>query len=304
MRWKNRRSSSNVEDRRGQTFSRASTGSGAGATMLIRFLPMLMRTKGGRWLLLVGGGLFLISKFLGVNIPFVGGGAPVGASSAGDYTPTAQEQDLAAFTSVVLADTEETWHTIFKQAGQTYQEPKLVLFSGGVNSACGAAQSAMGPFYCPADQKVYIDLSFYQDLKQRHGAPGDFAQAYVIAHEVGHHVQTITGISGKVHKAKSKANKATANKLSVRQELQADCFAGIWGYHADKMRGLLEPGDLAEALRAATAIGDDRLQEQSRGYVTPESFTHGTSAQRVSWFKKGFENGDFEMCDTFAVKNI
>lgn len=304
MRWKNRRSSSNVEDRRGQTFSRASTGTGAGAAMLIRFLPMLMRSKGGRWLLLLVGGLFLISKFLGVNIPFINGGSPVGASSAGDYRPSAQEQDLAAFTSVVLADTEETWHTIFKQAGQTYQEPKLVLFSGGVNSACGAAQSAMGPFYCPADQKVYIDLSFYQDLKQRHGAPGDFAQAYVIAHEVGHHVQTITGISRKVQQAKSKGDKAAANRLSVLQELQADCFAGIWGYHADKMRGLLEPGDLAEALQAATAIGDDRLQEQSRGYVTPESFTHGTSAQRVTWFKKGFENGNFEMCDTFAAKNI
>lgn len=303
MRWKNRRSSSNIEDRRGQSFSSAGVGGGGAAALLFRFLPVLIRTKIGRVILLVGGGLFAAAK-LGVPIPFLSGNSPLGALSAGNYQPSAEEETLAEFTSVVLADTEDTWHEIFRSFGQSYEEPALVLFSGAVQSACGAAESAMGPFYCPADKKVYIDLSFYSDLKKRHNAPGDFAQAYVIAHEVGHHIQTITGISQKVYQAKNKASKEEANKLSVRQELQADCFAGIWGFHADKMRGLLEPGDLDEALTAASAIGDDRLQTQARGYVTPESFTHGTSEQRVRWFKKGFQTGKFDVCDTFSGAEV
>lgn len=190
---------------------------------------------------------------------------------------------------------------MFAAQGRSYQHPRLVLFTGRVNSACGSADAAMGPFYCPADRKVYIDLSFYHDLKVRYGAPGDFAQAYVIAHEVGHHVQTLLGISERVHAARSKVSRSEANRLSVRQELQADCFAGIWGHHAHTQRQLLESGDLEEALVAAAAIGDDRLQQQSRGTVTPDSFTHGSSAQRVEWFRRGFESGRMADCDTFAA---
>ncbi|NNL57283.1 MAG: zinc metallopeptidase, partial [Pseudomonadales bacterium] len=201
-------------------------------------------------------------------------------------------------------DTETTWHEIFRSKGYTYEEPKLVLFSGAVQSACGFAKAAMGPFYCPGDKKVYIDLSFYNDLKARHGAPGDFAQAYVVAHEVGHHIQTILGISSKVQQQKQRLGKAEANQLSVRQELQADCLAGVWGYHADKARNMLESGDIDEALTAAAAIGDDRLQKQARGYVTPESFTHGSSEQRIRWFKTGFASGDIDSCDTFSVARL
>jgi hypothetical protein len=210
---------------------------------------------------------------------------------------------LADFVSVVLADTEDTWRTLFRQRGATYVEPKLVLFSGAVNSACGYARSAVGPFYCPADQKLYIDLSFYQDLKTRHQAPGDFAQAYVIAHEVGHHVQNLMGISDKVQALQRRSDKVTANQLSVRQELQADCFAGIWAHHAQRSRQILEEGDIEEALNAASSIGDDRLQRQAKGYVVPEAFTHGSSAQRVRWFKQGIQTGDPKQCNTFAVAN-
>ena len=201
---------------------------------------------------------------------------------------------------MVLADTEDTWNAIFQQAGRDYQEPKLVLFSGSVQSACGMASAAMGPFYCPGDQKVYIDLAFFGDLKRRHGAAGDFAQAYVIAHEVGHHVQTLLGISKQVRSAQRGLGKSEVNALSVKQELQADCFAGLWGNHADRSRQVLEQGDLEEALNAAAAIGDDRLQKQGQGYVVPESFTHGSSEQRVQWFRQGIETGDFSDCDTFA----
>jgi len=217
-----------------------------------------------------------------------------------DYQPTPQEAQLADFVSVVLADTEDTWQEIFRQSGRNYEEPVLVLFSGAVSSACGMASAAMGPFYCPADRKLYIDLAFFEDLRQRHGAPGDFAQAYVIAHEVGHHVQTLLGISTRVRSAQQGLGKAETNALSVKQELQADCFAGLWGYHADRSRGVLEQGDIEEALNAATAIGDDRLQKQAQGYVVPESFTHGSSRQRVEWFKRGIESGDFERCNTFG----
>jgi predicted metalloprotease len=203
------------------------------------------------------------------------------------------------FVAVVLKDTEDTWGEIFRERRSDYQEPTLVLFSQATQSACGVGQSAMGPFYCPADQKVYLDLTFFRDLDQRFGAPGDFAQAYVIAHEVGHHIQTITGLSERVHSARQRASGREANALSVRQELQADCYAGVWGHYASR-RGLLDPGDAEEGLRAAAAIGDDRLQHQSQGRVVPESFTHGSSDQRVSWLRRGMESGDVNACDTFS----
>lgn len=222
--------------------------------------------------------------------------------------PTGQkatlEDEQSQFVAVVLADTEDTWNAVFRNAGRQYQEPTLVLFSGSVRSACGFAQAAMGPFYCPADQKVYIDLSFYSDLKNRFRAPGDFAQAYVIAHEVGHHVQTLLGVSEQVQRKKARLSKVEANQLSVRQELQADCLAGIWAHHADRTRNLLERGDIEEGLNAASAIGDDRMQKQSQGYVTPESFTHGSSAQRVKWFKRGYQTGDVNACDTFGEAQL
>jgi len=305
MRWENRRKSSNVEDRRNQQPSRmpGRIGSmGGGSSTLLRFLPIIISKLGFKGVLLVGGGLFLASK-MGLDIPALLLGQPsaVQQTTTQQKTFSPEEQRLAEFTSVILADTEDTWNEIFAQSGQDYPEPKLVLFSGAVQSACGFAEAAMGPFYCPGDNKVYIDLSFYSDLQNRHGAPGDFAQAYVIAHEVGHHIQTVLGISKKVHAQKQRVSKIEANKLSVRQELQADCLAGVWGYHADKAKQLLEQGDLEEALVAAAAIGDDRLQKQARGYVTPESFTHGSSEQRIRWFKKGMNNGDINGCDTFAI---
>jgi predicted metalloprotease len=219
-------------------------------------------------------------------------------------TRTALEDEQAQFVAVVLADTEDTWNALFKRAGRNYQEPTLVLFSGAVRSACGFAQAAVGPFYCPADQKVYIDLSFYSDLQHRFQVPGDFAQAYVIAHEIGHHVQTLLGISEKVQRQKAQAGQIDANQLSVRQELQADCLAGIWAHYAERTRDLLEQGDIEEGLNAASAIGDDRLQKQSRGYVTPESFTHGSSEQRVRWFKHGYATGDVDQCNTFAPARL
>jgi uncharacterized protein len=203
------------------------------------------------------------------------------------------------FVSVVLRDTENTWAEIFSQRGSTYREPRLVLFSGATQSSCGIGQSAMGPFYCPADEQVYLDLSFFRDLAGRFGAPGDFARAYVIAHEVGHHIQTISGLTERVHAARGRTSTQEANALSVRQELQADCLAGVWGHYAAR-RGLLEPGDAEEGLAAAAAIGDDRLQRESQGRVVPESFTHGSSAQRVEWLRRGLESGRVESCDTFA----
>ena len=202
---------------------------------------------------------------------------------------------------MVLADTEETWQRIFARQGGRYQEPTLVLFTGSVSSACGYATAAVGPFYCPGDRKLYLDLSFFRDLERRHGAPGDFAQAYVVAHEVGHHVQTLLGISDRVRAAGRGRGEAEVNALSVRQELQADCFAGLWGHAAHRERQLLDPGDLEEALKAASAIGDDRLQREAQGRVVPDSFTHGTSEQRVRWFRRGFESGDINACDTFGV---
>lgn len=279
VRWKGRKQSAHVEDRRGRGSAPKLAGGGIGL------------------LVLVGVGLFLgVDPGTLMQVVQTQQQAPGRAPSGGGEL----EDEQAQFVAVVLADTEDTWNDVFRQAGRSYQEPELVLFSGSVRSACGFAQAAMGPFYCPADQKVYIDLSFYSDLQNRFRAPGDFAQAYVIAHEVGHHVQTLLGISEQVQRQKSQLSKVEANRLSVRQELQADCLAGIWAHHADRTRDLLERGDIEEGLNAASAIGDDRLQKQSQGYVTPESFTHGSSAQRVKWFKQGYASGDVNQCDTFG----
>jgi predicted metalloprotease len=265
---------------------------------------MLIRSKTGRIMIGIAVVVFFGAKMMGVDLsPLILGGTASNVP-AQPYELTPEEKELADFVSVVLADTEDTWNALLPQLGKTYKEPTLVLFTSRVNSACGMASSAVGPFYCPGDQKLYVDLSFFNDLKQRHGAPGDFAQAYVIAHEVGHHVQTLLGISSQVRQAGRGKSKAQVNALSVRQELQADCFAGLWGNAANNKRQLLDPGDLEEALTAATAIGDDRLQRESGRGVVPDSFTHGTSAQRVRWFRKGFESGDLAVCDTFAAENL
>jgi len=299
MRWKDGRRSSNVEDRRGQSVSNRSASAASG---VLNLLPMLIRTKTGRTILVIGLVVFFGAKMVGIDLMplFFGDSGAVVSGEPRELSP--QEKESAEFVSVVLAYTEDTWNTIFQAQGRAYKEPRLVLFSGRVDSACGMASAAVGPFYCPGDQQLYIDLSFFQDLAQRHGAPGDFAQAYVIAHEVGHHVQTLLGISNQVRQAGRGRSKAQVNALSVRQELQADCFAGLWGHAVNIERQLLDPGDLEEALTAATAIGDDRLQRESGRGVVPDSFTHGTSAQRMRWFRKGFESGEFAQCDTFAAE--
>ena len=298
MRWKGGRRSSNVEDRRGQSAGYNTAGSGSG---LLSFIPMLVRTKTGRIMLLIGVVVVFGSRMMGIDLlPMLLGGGET-AVTGQPYELTPAEKEMGEFVSVVLADTEDTWKAIFREQGGVYREPTLVLFTGRVNSACGMASSAVGPFYCPGDQQLYVDLSFFQDLSQRHDAPGDFAQAYVIAHEVGHHVQTLLGISDQVRQAGRGKSKAAVNALSVKQELQADCFAGLWGHAANIDRQLLDPGDLEEALTAATAIGDDRLQREAGRSVVPDSFTHGTSAQRVKWFRKGFESGDIAVCNTFSA---
>jgi uncharacterized protein len=302
MRWQSRRRSQNIEDRRGMRAPSAIGGFGRGGGML-NLVPMVFKlfgTKGGILVILAVGAYALFSGNLG---QILGGGSSeqLSQQTSAPVKQSAAEQQLVDFVAVVLGDTEETWHALFRQMDKTYQEPNLVLFRGAVKSACGLGQAAMGPFYCPGDQKVYIDLSFYDELKHRFKAPGDFAQAYVIAHEVGHHVQTLLGISGKVQSAKRGLSQIDSNKLSVRQELQADCFAGIWAHHANRSRQLLESGDIEEGLTAASAIGDDRLQKQSQGYVSPDSFTHGSSAQRVKWFKVGLQAGSLKACDTFEA---
>ncbi len=312
MRWKGRRKSSNVEDRRGMRgglrrmrlpfpggLRRGEVGGGRG-------VPRRMR-RGG-----IGGGIGIIivvlaMLYFGIDPSILLQGLPgSGGPPAIEHQrpPDAEEDELASFVSVVLADTEDTWHQLFGLWGERYEEPKLVLFSGAVQSACGFAQSAVGPFYCPGDHKLYIDLSFYRDLKHRFAAPGDFAQAYVIAHEVAHHVQTLMGISQKVHELRQQVGEVEANALSVRMELQADCLAGLWAHHAQRMNEILEPGDIDEALNAASAIGDDRLQRQGRGTVVPDTFTHGSSAQRVRWFKLGLESGELQSCDTFNAEEL
>jgi uncharacterized protein len=286
MRLDDERESDNVEDRRGEV-GRGGFGVGRGigiGTVIIALVA---------------------SYFLGIDPSvmlglFSGGGAPPPQSAPAHRPPAGDE--MARFVSKVLADTEDTWRMIFQQTDRHYQDPKLVLFTGATPTACGTGQTAMGPFYCPLDQKVYIDLAFYRDLKTRFKAPGDFAQAYVIAHEVGHHVQHLLGIMDKVQAAQRRAGEGQANALSVRLELQADCLAGVWAYHADRMRNILEAGDIEEALNAASAIGDDRLQQQARGYTVPDTFTHGTSAQRVHWFRRGIESGDVSQCNTFEAR--
>jgi len=255
----------------------------------------------------VGGGvgtlvLVLVALYLGVDPRLVLQGIPDGDHTTSEAPAPPGQEALADFVSVVLADTEDTWQALFRARGGVYEEPRLVLFTDAVESACGFAQAAVGPFYCPRDHRIYIDLGFYRDLKERFRAPGDFAQAYVIAHEVGHHVQTLLGISEQLRAARGRLGPKAANALSVRQELQADCFAGLWAHHADRARNILEQGDLEEGLNAASAIGDDRLQRRARGTVNPDSFTHGSSAQRVRWFRIGLESGAIERCDTFAAK--
>ena len=291
MRLDDEQASSNVEDRRGQRGRRGGFR-----------IPMGRRGGGG-----IGLGTIVILGIMwlvfGINpLEMLGGG---GLQQQTQQIPQTQQQqqapaandEMGKFASKVLSTTERTWTRIFKENGRQYQEPRMVLFSGFVQSACGAAQSAMGPFYCPRDKKIYIDLSFFRDMSTRLGASGDFAHAYVIAHEVGHHVQTLLGIAEKVTAARLRSSKTEANRLSVRMELQADCLAGVW---ARDNKNILEQGDIEEGINAASAIGDDRLQKRSQGYVVPESFTHGTSAQRVEWFKRGIQTGDIGQCDTFG----
>ena len=287
MRWEQGRRSDNVEDRRGM---------GAPA--------------------MVGGGVGLVGVILAVVVALMGGDPMIvleqmggsGALGTGPVVvsqpraPSPEQDRLADFVSVVLADTEDTWSQEFRQQGARYTPPKLVIFDGTVSSACGLAQAAMGPFYCPNDQKVYVDLAFYRQLRQQLGAPGDFAQAYVIAHEVGHHVQHLLGIDQQVQRAQRRLPQREANQLSVRLELQADCLAGVWAHHTGTQRATLEPGDIEEALNAASRIGDDTLQRQSSGRVRPDSFTHGSSAQRQQWFARGLRSGSMDACDTFQAR--
>lgn len=281
MDWEGRRESENVEDQRTLTPRRVAVGGSAGVLLVALVVYFL------------GGNPQQVLNRLQNNPQ--AGGAP-----AADPKDPAQEK-LKHFVAVVLADTEDVWRDQFQKMGKTYKEPHLVLFSGQVESACGLASAVVGPFYCPGDQKVYLDLSFFEELRSRFQAPGEFAQAYVVAHEVGHHVQNLLGISEKVHAQRARLSKAEYNQLSVRLELQADFLAGFWGYHAQKMKHILAPGDLEAALRAAQAIGDDRLQMEARGYVVPDSFTHGKSEQRIRWFRRGFDTGDFSQGDTFSV---
>jgi predicted metalloprotease len=280
MRYKGRRQSSNIEDRRGMSSGRkVGIGGGIGA-IVIALIVMLL-----------GGDPSEVLNVMQNQQSYT--------ETPSDYQPTAHEQELAEFVSVVLADTEDVWHKLFDDSGLTYREPTLVLFSSATESACGFAQSATGPFYCPGDEKVYIDLNFLEQLQQRLGAQGDFAVAYIVAHEVGHHVQKQLGVLDQVHQLRGQVSEKQYNEQTVRLELQADFYAGIWAYHAQKMKNILESGDIEEAMNAAQAVGDDRIQKQSQGYVVPDSFTHGTSAQRMKWFKKGFETGNVNNGDTF-----
>jgi uncharacterized protein len=289
MRWEGNRESSNVEDMR--SGGGGGFGIGGGAIGI-----------GTIVIALVGGALLGVNPLTLLSIMTGGGGAPTTQQQGPAPAPPANDQE-AKFVSTVLADTEDVWKGLFQQGGATYNDPKLVLFRGAVRTACGAGQAAMGPFYCPLDQKVYIDLSFYDTLKSRLGAPGDFAQAYVIAHEVGHHVQHQLGITDKVEQIRSRGG-AQANAASVRLELQADCFAGLWGHHAQKARNILEQGDVEEAMNAAEKIGDDALQQSSGRAVVPDSFTHGSSEQRQRWFYQGYKSGDPNQCDTFATDSL
>lgn len=304
MRWQGNRQSDNVEDARDE----ASGGGGRQGFSI----------GGGRLSLGTVAIALVASYFLGINpmtvLSMLSGGGGVVSSPAPSQV-SRQPADPAAsrqpsqdpqvqFVATVLADTEDVWGEIFQQSGGQYERPRLKIFRGGTDTACGRGETAMGPFYCPADHKVYIDLAFYDTLRDRLGAPGDFAQAYVIAHEVGHHVQNLLGTSAKLDEARRRVSKAQYNALSVRLELQADCYAGLWAKHAQQSRQIIEAGDIEEALNAASQIGDDTLQRKSQGQVVPESFTHGTSQQRVSWFKRGFESGDVKQCDTFTKQPV
>ena len=298
MKWEGGRQSDNVEDRRDDAGGGSAGGRGMGRGV----------AGGGIGVVLIA----IAALFFGIDPSMVlgllgGGGAQQAPAPASQHAPAHRPPEgdqMAKFVSVVLADTEDTWTGLFKQSGSQYQAPKLVLFRGAVQSACGRAEAAMGPFYCPGDRKVYIDLAFFDDLQRRFHAPGEFARAYVVAHEVGHHVQNLLGIADKVDAQRKRVSEAEYSKLSVRMELQADCLAGIWAHHANRTRHILEGGDVEAAMTAATAIGDDRLQQQSRGYVTPESFTHGSSAQRVRWFRRGLDSGQINQCNTFQAREL
>ena len=283
MRWGSERSD-NIEDRRGMGVSGRGLAGGGIGTIVIA----------------------LIAMYFGVDPSVILNQAdtlaPKQQQTQTQFSP--EEEHLKEFMSVVLASTEEVWGTLFRNGGKTYEQPKLVLFSGAVQSACGHAEAAMGPFYCPGDHKLYLDMSFFTELSKRLGAPGDFAQAYVVAHEVGHHVQNLLGVAEQVNTARQRGGEQQANQLQVRMELQADCYAGVWAYHANQTRQILEPGDMEEALAAASGVGDDRLQKQARGYVVPESFTHGTSEQRMRWFSTGMKAGNPEQCDTFKTSKL
>ncbi len=292
MRWQDMRRSGNVEDRRGLPVSGRTMVAGGGGIGVILIVLLVA---------LLGGDPQQVIQ----NLP-TGGASPQAQQLPPGQKPqfSAEEQELADMVSAVLGSTEDVWTKLFAAAGRRYEPPKLVLFSGRVESACGFASAASGPFYCPEDRKVYIDLAFYRELRQRFRAPGDFAQAYVIAHEVGHHVQNLLGTSDQVHAARQRVSETEYNQLSVRLELQADYFAGVWAHHAQKYKDVLEAGDMEEALNAATAIGDDSIQKQSQGYVVPDSFTHGSGAQRVKWFRRGFETGDPNQGDTFSARDL
>lgn len=293
VKWRGREGSRNVEDRRG---AGAAAGISGLAILILRFV-MTRWGLGGVAVLVAG---FFALQAIGVDPMALLSGQP----ASGQRELTQQDQEAGQFVSVVLAETETAWSDYFARSGQDYPEPKLVMFSGQVQSACGGASSAAGPFYCPADRQVYLDTNFFAELSQRFGAPGDFAAAYVVAHEVGHHIQTITGIADQVRKAQARASQEEGNAIQVRMELQADCYAGVWAKRTDQAQSILEQGDVEEGLAAATAIGDDRLQQRSRGYVTPDSFTHGSSEQRVRWFRRGLESGDPNRCDTFSAREL
>jgi uncharacterized protein len=316
--------SDRVEDQRRGGFGRGGFGFPGGGRRIV--VPGGRGGFGLSTILLLVIIYFAAKLLFGIDLVdiFTRGGVPVPSDQSTEYTVPGGDTDVTSpgdtgggvdspdvttdagkdFVARVLGSTERVWDEIFRKMGRQYQKPNLVLFSGYVQSACGTAQSAMGPFYCPLDQKVYIDLSFYQDMKSRLGAPGDFAQAYVIAHEIGHHVQNLFGIAEKVTQARMRSQEAEANQLSVRMELQADCFAGIWAKEADATKKILEEGDIEEGLNAAAQIGDDRLQKRSTGYVVPDAFTHGSSAQRVRWFKQGLQANDLRDCDTFGTDQL
>lgn len=293
MKWEGNRESDNVDDRRGESSGGGGFGLGGGSLGI-----------GSIAIALVASYFLGVSPMTILNLLNGGGGqsAPVHQQAPSGQPPA--NDRMTRFVRTVLADTEDSWSAIFRERGASYTAPRLEIFSGSLQTQCGPGVSATGPFYCPADRRIYIDLSFYQLMQKRFKVSGEFAQAYVIAHEVGHHVQNLLGISAKVDRARQKATPAAANAMSVRLELQADCFAGVWAYHANQARAIIEAGDVESAMAAATAIGDDALQKQAQGYVVPDSFTHGTSAQRVRWFKRGLDSGKVETCNTFETRQL